>query len=252
MNNLPLDRWAFDESWICTDALQEREGQLFPLPQVVPAASFPEAFTPPVGPLGLPWPPAIDRWWDVSPPGPLAFDDFNRPDSASLGMTSDGLWTWALAPSSSAIGINGNRAKANAPSGGDPWHLAFLDVGESDVALTATIRTVGELFLNGFVGRYVDTANYWLLVLDMLGDEVELWKNVTGTLQKVAGFATPLTFLTDYQILWTFEGDELSFSIDGSPLTTVNDVALQTATSFGLRGRSSNVFWDDFQLDKLP
>ncbi|MFC1806007.1 PEP-CTERM sorting domain-containing protein [Planctomycetota bacterium] len=196
------------------------------------------------------------------------FDNFNRPDSATIGSA----WSEVVAGGAVDIGIVGNRVEIEIArvDSGSPWGRAMLDlthpsvlgrgleVGEMIEWNMQRPQNRGNLGFNLFGPNHAFTSttsglNVWQ---DRYGtDQGSTWNRISPAAlnhdpNQVLDMALRLDYADGEQMLVSYyaEGDYLGSWLYDTAATTIN--------SFGFMGQSSTVgdrfVFDDIRISVIP
>lgn len=156
-------------------------------------------------------------------------DSFNRADSTTNLGSTDGAGTLdpiAWTQQAGTWGIETNRAYTSA---GAARSVATVELSQADVDLSITVA-FGSSGTGGLVFRFVDTSNYWRLVL-VSTTLIRLIKRTSGSDNVVGTFGTAASGDV-LRILAA--GSSITAYRNGSSIITTTDTDLQTATKHGL------------------
>lgn len=176
-----------------------------------------------------------------SPPSPIAWDDFNRPDSLdTLGVSPSGhQWT----PIVGSMGIENNMARQKTNQTGS--NAVVIETGLSNCKIRAKMTA----FTNAsrLIFRLFDADNYWLLNLTYSG-ALTLQRVVDGAFQQITQRPTPPGFTQGKQYEVHLWGETIVVYEDGIEVMSVVNGAHFNRTRHGV-----GAFWqggavDDFEV----
>ena len=178
----------------------------------------------------------------------LAQDDFDVGADTLLNLhnlpTFINGTVWSLSTAGN-IQATASTNEAQALLGSN--QAAFIDVGVSDCEITSNCRIVSTSSFGGILLRYTDIDNYWALVVNGSGTEVQIIKRVGGV-ATVEANQTGLTLPSVVPIQAKCVGDLITVKIASVQLT-VQDSFNQAETNVGiLSGAASRFFFRDFKV----
>ena len=182
----------------------------------------------------------------------VATDDFNRPDSTTLGTTATGGLRYVASGTVAPV-ISGQRIGHTSASG---IGAVLVDTGRADVTIEATLAAIGtgaSTRQGGLAIRATTAGNmYWLSTRRDGGtDGFDIWQIVNGS-------PTRLTFTTGgvlpavgQRLRVTSSGSTITAFVNGSQVAQVTTATFnQTATLAGFAMGSSGLAtrWDDLAI----
>lgn len=173
---------------------------------------------------------------DYVAPSTSYADTFDRPDSATLGTTSDGKDSWTLV-AASAIGIATNFAKVTATDTAMSGYGAALLTNARAVNVDLTIYTGDP---GGLLWRYVDTNNFWAI------DGAFFGYRSAGTYTQL--HTLPATGARTLRVKHV--GDAYEVYVDGVLQASGTSAVHNTANRVGFWGGVNNQY-NDFNLTAL-
>jgi hypothetical protein len=155
----------------------------------------------------------------------IAFDNFNRPDSSSLGVSPSGhLWG----------GVGGEiKNKSYMSFGGG---VSYINVGKSDYVVSTDMNQIGSGNL-GLAIRIKDGANFY--TLRIYQQKLEIYK-----------FTPSATLIGSYDGGWSglvnvkveAKGNTMKAYVNNVLVLTITDNDLLTFTQVGYRGGGESSF----------
>lgn len=176
----------------------------------------------------------------------IAQDSFNRADNtATLGTTSGGQ-TW-LAPFTFTFGILSNRAYI---STGAIWGFDLINLAVSDFIYECDMEWASGN--NGVLIFRSDGTNNNRWILQITQDPTNNF-NISKTIAGGDIFVAGITFApvsgATYRLKVECKGSVINGYLNGSPLLTTTDTALQTNTMIGIGAYTASgvpsVKWDN-------
>jgi hypothetical protein len=178
-------------------------------------------------------------------PGPGGNEDnFDRPDSSSLGSR------WSV--QSGAFGVSGGKAAA---TGSGYSQTAFNASSVANLALQADLSFPASAGVRslGLVARQsssVSTSFYWGGLVKAGGDvRAEIWRSLNGDWAQLASADVP-DGLTNRAVRFETVGWSLKLFVDGGLAAYAFDASLLEPGRFGIRGAQGGSF-DNFRLDGI-
>ena len=175
-----------------------------------------------------------------------ASDDFNREDSNTLGVLSDGVHTWT---EYGDIDIETNRAGLGTAG----TAIATIGVDLAAGWFQSGLNAEGSAYSQpGKVFWLVDTSNYWYACLDPddgAGNDIELHQVVADVDTEVADAAFTAGVNTTYTMLITFGPTSVVVNIDSTDYITHNGSFSEESGDIGImqsRGGAATGWTDDF------
>jgi hypothetical protein len=164
-------------------------------------------------------------------------DDFNRADASTLGTTSFGGKTYAIAagtvaaPTTPVWSIASGKAYT---SSSQADATAIITSGSADGTLEMVISTQSTGYGDsGLVSRYQDQDNFWLLYADKTAAKYKVMKKSGGVYSTLV---TTAVNLVDGDVLKTvMAGNVQTWFVNGVQVHTVTDAAFATSVKHGMR-----------------
>lgn len=176
-------------------------------------------------------------------------DDFERSDTESLGSTPGGV---AWEATAGEWGIDGGAAVVRTPVPAPaPRSLALLDLGGGDGEVSVRASRIAPGW--GIVFRYQGPFSYWTVVAVPDRRVLEIQK-VKGMDVQTVGELGPVELRDGLVLGVRFVGPEISFTVDGRDVGTLEDPDFVGATKVGitvLRAGAEVARWDDFTARPL-
>ncbi|MFQ5783622.1 MAG: hypothetical protein ACE5H8_02210 [Alphaproteobacteria bacterium] len=143
--------------------------------------------------------------------------------------------------------IQGNEANAVIQE----LHVATADAGVADCTLDVDVKhpASADQQTNGFVFRFSDTNNLWLLVLNPFDtvDELQLYDKQAGTFTLRASASFVHTTGVFYALQAVLSGNSITGTVNGGSTVSFTSAFNATATRHGIRGNATaGVRWDNF------
>lgn len=156
-------------------------------------------------------------------------DDFNRADSATLGVSSSGH-TWERL-------IDGFAIASNKAYQATSFGLEVIDSGLSDGYIQADVNVIGQNVALGF--RASDSLNYLCFSVDRVTGQAYLVKFQAGAYSAIASSVYTIP-LGAHVLKVTFVGGNINCLVDGIVKVTQTGITFnQTATKHGI-GRQAH------------
>ncbi|GAG99703.1 unnamed protein product, partial [marine sediment metagenome] len=142
-----------------------------------------------------------------------------------------GVWV----EQSGAWDIQSNKAECDIAGTGN----ATVDSGISDCLVDCSMvgrRTDGSNRVSpGEIFRYSDETHFWMLFLDLEGNNVEIYENDAGFVRQ-AQTALVMNFDTEYDARAILDGQQIDAFVDGGSKASYGSASFnETATIHGIR-----------------
>jgi hypothetical protein len=148
--------------------------------------------------------------------------------------------------------IQSNQANVAASGAVTPRNTAYVDVGQSNVIVEATVVPVLGSFA-GIVGRVNSAANMWAIVVKDADNAFEIveWASDNDTVR--ATTSVTITPGVSYTIRVTFNGTSISATLNGANAISYASSLYQAETRFGIieRQNTTGIRWDNFTVTTL-
>ena len=158
------------------------------------------------------------------------------PDGSSWSEDTGTLWD-----------INSNQLKDGGGASGD---LAVIESGSPNVLVQAIINGQGNNG-PGLVIRYLDSTHHWLLQVNFISNQLQLYEiNGGGYSLKVNPATGSIDNATDYVVgLQVGDDDEFHLILDGSDLGQHTSSSQSAQTKIGFRGAHTQ--YDDLRVSEI-
>lgn len=177
----------------------------------------------------------------------LAWDSFQRADSATTLGNSDGgiAWTQPNTPTN-VWGINSNRAYQTSTGN----CIAVLDVASSDYEFEFQIQTMGTQ-LNIMFG-YIDGSNFYRVISSGAVQRI-----ISGGIDKAYGNISPWTLVAGDIIGIRKNGEWVTIYLNDRPqdsiqLNEANDAALKSSTKIGMQASGASASYITNFIARVP
>jgi hypothetical protein len=182
----------------------------------------------------------------------IATDDYNRPDSTTLGTTATGALRYVASGTVSPV-ISGQRIGHTAATG---IGAVLVDTGRADVTIEATLAAIGTGSGNrqgGLAIRATTAGNmYWLSTRrDANTDGFDIWQIVGGSPTRLTVTTGGVTPTAGQRLRVTAVGSTITAFVDGFQVAQVTTATFnQTATlaGFAMGATGLATRWDDLAV----
>lgn len=180
-------------------------------------------------------------------------DTFDRANSASLGTSSDGDWSWTEVEDLLELLTN----QANNTASGQFSARAEKDLATSDMVAEADMTVAVSNSRGGVAVRYQPGATtYYRGAVNRVSggdDDFEIGKVIAGVFTSLAT-ATVGGELGSARIRLQIVGSTLTLFCDGTPKLVVVDTSIASGTRAGIAGVSaggSRIQWNNFHAEDV-
>jgi chitodextrinase/lysophospholipase L1-like esterase len=182
----------------------------------------------------------------------IATDDYNRPDSTTLGTTATGALRYLSSGTVSPV-ISGQRIGHTAAAG---IGAVLVDTGRADVTIEATLAAIGtgpSTRQGGLAIRATTAGNmYWLSTRRDGGtDGFDLWQITNGSPTRLTFTKGGVLPTAGQRLRVTAVGSTITAFVDGLQVAQVTTATFnQTATlaGFAMGAQGLATRWDDLAI----
>lgn len=139
-------------------------------------------------------------------------------------------------------------------TGAGPPRVATIDSTLADCVIGSTFQPIGPMPASdpGLVARFTDASNYYVLIVNSIINDFQLWRQVAGVFSLLDNAAT--VFGLGDTIQFRVNGTLLEGLRGGSVIVSAVDASHQVQTKHGFFGNaaaSAAIRWEDFSVCRL-
>lgn len=176
-------------------------------------------------------------------------DNFNVGNHADIDTqnSSDGDWAWGKIEGGGSNVVNTNTSTAgqySLPFGQVVVYRANKDLSENDYYVESILGTDAIELFPGLIARKDSSATntYYLLILNAISDEFDIYKRISGTYTLLQQNFTTFNLSTNYTVKFNIDGSTIQSFKDGTQIgADLTDTAIATGLRTGIYGSTTGV-----------